>query len=188
MYSVILIPISILRIYEFSGNSVPFELTATAGVLFNYMGPFFHFVSNRPLIFALGFINVVFLIYTERWLPKSNSILPEFSAKRQQFRYSIAKSGGVIPFTFQRSEVHHEYMMGRAQRVVVHLPTKPPNTFVAPDSWKSSAPKGKLYLWRVSDGHVTHDRHRLFIAHLGWSRKETLICKNTYLWWMTFFA
>jgi len=110
------------------------------------MGPFFHFVFNRPLTLALGFVNVVFFIYTERCLPKSNSILPEFSAKRQPFRYSIAKSGGLIPFTIQRSKGQDEYMTGGAQRVVVHLPTKPPNTFVAPDSWKTSAPKGKLYL------------------------------------------
>lgn len=146
MYSVILIPISILRIYEFNGNSVPFGLTTTAGVLFNYMGPFFHFVSNRALTFALGFFNIVFFIYTERCLPKSNSILPEFSVKHQRFRDSIAKSGGLAPFTIQRSKVQDEYMTGGAQRVVVHLPTKPPNTFVAPDSWKTSAPKGKLYL------------------------------------------
>jgi hypothetical protein len=146
VYSVILIPISTLRIYEFNSNSMPFGLTTTAGVLFNYMGPFFYFVSNRPLTFALGFINVVFLIYTERCLPKPNSIIPEFPAKRQRFRYSIAKSGGLVPFTIQRSEVQDEYMTGGAQHVVVHLPTKPPNTFVAPDSWKTSAPKGKLYL------------------------------------------
>lgn len=129
VYSVILVPISILRIYEFNGNSVPFVLTAIAGVLFNFM----------------GLINVIFLIYAERCLPKTRSILPQLSAKRERSRYSISKSGGVIPFTIRRSEVHDEYMNGRAQRIVVHLPTVPPNTFVAPDSWKTSAPKGKLY-------------------------------------------
>jgi hypothetical protein len=69
VYSVILIPLPTLRIAEFNGNSVPFELTATAGVLFNYMGPVIHFVSDRPL-------TLIWIRLHQRRLPHLHGKMP----------------------------------------------------------------------------------------------------------------
>ncbi|KAF8156626.1 hypothetical protein B0H34DRAFT_468877 [Crassisporium funariophilum] len=121
-YTIILIPITITRFIEFGGSKVPFGATAFTAVIFNLM----------------GFINVILVIYIERCFPEP-STLPEFSTKREHFRDSLAKSGGVVPFTVQDSNMQATYLQGRTVRAVVTLPTKPQNTYVPPASWKTTA-------------------------------------------------
>jgi len=138
-YTVILVPITITRLIEFHGSKVPFNATAFAAVIFNLM----------------GFVNVMLVIYIERCFPET-STLPQFSTKREHFRFSLARSGGVVPFTAQKSEVQEKYLEGRAVRAVVAFPTKPQNTYIPPASWKTTASSfGQGYYDRDSDD--SHD-------------------------------
>jgi hypothetical protein len=127
-YAIIVVPISITRIADFNGANIPFWATALTDVLFNLM----------------GLVNVILVIYIEGYFPEA-TILPNFSTKRQAFRDSLARSGGIVPFTLQRSGSEEKYVPEDSQRFVVSLPTKPQNMFVAPDSWKTTAPKGSLF-------------------------------------------
>jgi len=127
-YAIIVVPISITRIADFNGANIPFWATALTDVLFNLM----------------GLVNVILVVYIEGYFPEA-TILPNFSTKRQEFRDSLAKSGGIVPFTFQESGSKEKYTQEAPQRFVVNLPTKPQNTFIAPNTWKTTAPKGRLY-------------------------------------------
>jgi len=127
-YAAIVVPISITRIADFNGASIPFWATALTDVLFNLM----------------GLVNVVLVIYIEKSFPETTT-LPSFSTKRQEFRETLTKTGGIVPFIGQGSSFQEKYVPEAPQRVVVTLPTRLENTYIAPDSWKTTAPKGKPY-------------------------------------------
>jgi hypothetical protein len=85
-YTVILIPISLARLVEFSGGQVPDWALIATDVLYN----------------LTGFVNVIIFLATRRFFPDVGS-LPEFTTPRKQFRDSFVASGGVLPFPLPQS-------------------------------------------------------------------------------------
>ncbi|PPQ78010.1 hypothetical protein CVT25_015566 [Psilocybe cyanescens] len=143
-YSAILIPITIVRIVQFNGKAVPFWIVVIAGFIFNMM-------ANQARL--IGLINVILLVYIEHHAPKPS--LPMFSQSRGSSPYS-SESRGNSPYSFEKSldivEIDikadgkkSSQRNSHSRRVLVKLPTQPPNTFVAPDSWKTTAPRGRNY-------------------------------------------
>ncbi|KAF5370389.1 hypothetical protein D9758_006926 [Tetrapyrgos nigripes] len=90
-YSIILIPITIIRLSEFSGDNIPFGAVIFADVVFN----------------LTGFINVILLMTTRRLLPDMETV-PEFNTQRSK-RASIFQRNGITPFTLERSETAENY-------------------------------------------------------------------------------
>ncbi|KAF8970402.1 hypothetical protein BDZ97DRAFT_1791193 [Flammula alnicola] len=125
-YTTILLPIAIIRFYQFNGNSVSFALATISEIGLNLM----------------GLANVVFVIYIAHRVPKT-SILPQLSIKREHSWDSMAKPEGFLPYD---SDDKEKYALDTSQRVVtVDLPMQPANTYVAPESWKTTAPRGRTY-------------------------------------------
>jgi len=127
-YTLILIPITVVRLVEFNGTTVPFWIVTTAAVIFNLM----------------GFVNVILLVFIENSSPESR-ILPSFSTERDDSHNSLDKRGSMLSFAAGDSGLQEKYVQNTSQRVIVNLPTKPQNTFVAPDEWKTTAPRGVAY-------------------------------------------
>ncbi|KAH9477373.1 hypothetical protein JR316_0009579 [Psilocybe cubensis] len=148
-YSVVLIPITIVRVIQFNGTAVPFSITVITGFIFNMM----------------GFINVIMLLYIDRHTPQTG--LPLFSSasragtpfsfnSRVETPYSF-ESRAKSPFSFEKGRDVVEIDIKpedfkpsskssqQPRNVLVKLPKQPPNTFVAPDSWKTTAPRGRHY-------------------------------------------
>ncbi|THU87007.1 hypothetical protein K435DRAFT_356926 [Dendrothele bispora CBS 962.96] len=99
-YSVILIPITITRLSEFSGDSVPFGAVIFADVVFN----------------LTGFVNVVLLLTTRRLFPDMETV-PDFGTQRSKLGMSVLfQRNGVTPFTLERSEVAESYERDRSDR------------------------------------------------------------------------
>jgi len=132
-YAIILVPISIARISSFDGTNVPFWATAFTDVIFN----------------LTGFVNSILVIYIEKcFSTPETSFDPVFATRRQTFRHSFVKSGGIVPFTAQQSDSDEKDtppVPPLPQRFVVDFPTRPQNTYVAPNSWGTTAPIGKVY-------------------------------------------
>lgn len=112
---------------------------------------FFISLANQARL--IGLINVILLVYIEHHAPKPS--LPMFSQSRGSSPYS-SESRGNSPYSFEKSldivEIDikadgkkSSQRNSHSRRVLVKLPTQPPNTFVAPDSWKTTAPRGRNY-------------------------------------------
>jgi len=137
-YAIIVFPITIVHILESSNtNRVPFVIETLATVLFN----------------LLGLVNVIIALHVLRNASGSgSSVLPTVLSK--------LKPLSIIPIgKFPENEKHNQSQAGRspaslldsdwtrspAQTVAVDLPTKPGCTYVAPDSWKTTASRGRIY-------------------------------------------
>jgi len=85
-YSIALLPISISRLSEFSGHSVPLWATIASAMIFNLS----------------GFVNVVLLVAMWRFLPDA-SALPSITA-RKEGSMSFPEKHGITPFVLPPSE------------------------------------------------------------------------------------
>ena len=149
-YAIILVPISIARISSFNGTNVPFWATAFTDVIFNLTGmiTFNNIFSSFLILDLTGFVNSVLVVYFEKsFASPGTSFAPVFSLKRQTFRRSFVKSGGIIPFTAQESNSDEKPppVPPIPQQFIVDLPGKPRNTYVPPESWKTTASAGQIY-------------------------------------------
>lgn len=99
VYTIVIVPIAFARLSEFAGQTVPFEVTVFTSVLFN----------------LTGFFNVILLLWTSKRFPDAETI-PHFSTPRQHLRESMAKTGGLVPFTLDKSETAEEFKVIRQQR------------------------------------------------------------------------
>ncbi|KAK7443270.1 hypothetical protein VKT23_015867 [Stygiomarasmius scandens] len=98
-YTVILIPITITRLSEFSGNHVAFGAVIFADVVFN----------------LTGFVNVILLLLTRRLFPDMETV-PDFNTQRSK-HMSVIQRNGITPFTLERSEVAESYQRERQATV-----------------------------------------------------------------------
>ncbi|CAL1709087.1 unnamed protein product [Somion occarium] len=80
-YSILLLPVSIARLIEFGGREVPFWATILADFIFNLQ----------------GFVNVMLLLGTRRFIPDTAS-LPMFSTPRKEVDFSSSEAVGITPF------------------------------------------------------------------------------------------
>lgn len=119
MYAIILLPLTVTRLLEFSGNHVPLGATIFTDVIFNLTG-----TCSRLLIMYIcvtshtpGFVNVLLLVITHRYFPEVHT-LPKFSTPRNKhISVSLSKAGGVTPFTLSRSTTAEKYRRERAYYV-----------------------------------------------------------------------
>ncbi|PPQ84573.1 hypothetical protein CVT26_004040 [Gymnopilus dilepis] len=149
-YAIILVPISIARISSFNGTNVPFWATAFTDVIFNLTGKVISNNIFRSILIPnfIGFVNSVLVVYIEKsFASPGTSFAPIFSLKRQTFRHSFVKSGGIIPFTAQQSDSDEKPppVPPIPQQFIIDLPGKPRNTYVPPESWKTTASAGQIY-------------------------------------------
>lgn len=80
-YTVILVPISLARLVEFAGGSVPDWAVDVTDVLYN----------------LTGFVNVMIFLATRHLFPDVG-MLPDFTTPRKDLRGSFIEHGGVSPF------------------------------------------------------------------------------------------
>ncbi|KAJ8087716.1 hypothetical protein PM082_006553 [Marasmius tenuissimus] len=99
-YTLLLIPITITRLTEFSGRRVPFGATIFAAVVFN----------------LTGFVNVVLIVVTRRVFPDLGA-LPEFNTPRNKLLDVVFGKTGVTPFTLERSDTADSYNRERQARL-----------------------------------------------------------------------
>ncbi|KAJ7669463.1 hypothetical protein DFH06DRAFT_1181260 [Mycena polygramma] len=100
VYTLLLTPITIARLSQFTGADVPFWATVVTDVIFN----------------LTGFANVLLLAATRKCLPDARQ-LPDFSTGRQNMRKSLWKAKGVTPFTLERSESAAMFDLERLARI-----------------------------------------------------------------------
>ncbi|KAJ7199152.1 hypothetical protein GGX14DRAFT_373230, partial [Mycena pura] len=96
VYTLLIIPISIARLSQFAGASVPFWATVLADVIFN----------------LTGFANVVILLATRRLFPDTRD-LPTFATARQAVRKSLFTRGGITPFLIAHSDSAEQFDVAR---------------------------------------------------------------------------
>ncbi|KAF8869397.1 hypothetical protein BD779DRAFT_698206 [Infundibulicybe gibba] len=106
-YTVLLVPITLSRLSEFAGNTVPLWATMLTATIFN----------------LTGFVNVLLLLYTESIFPEAGT-LPEYSTPRKCFNTSLTKSGGITPYIIDRSDAPDRYIK-ECIVVTVQSPTLP---------------------------------------------------------------
>lgn len=98
-FTVLLLPVAIARISSFAGHRVPFAVIVFTDIVFN----------------LTGLVNVILLLTTRRFYPDMD--LPEFNTQRNpNHQFLIMESGGVEPFTLNRSVSAESY---RRQRETV---------------------------------------------------------------------
>lgn len=104
-YSIVLVPIALARLSEFSGHKVPFWATVLTDIIFNLTGTY---APARPIALSCsyahqttGFVNVVLWYKTHQRFPDT-ATLPEFSMRRKTLIMPFSKSG-VTPFTLMGS-------------------------------------------------------------------------------------
>lgn len=116
-FTCILIPISAARIPSFFGIEVPFAITIITAIIFNLSGPSL-LLFERPseIESRAGFINVMLLLWTSKYIPVGDE-LPSFGTKRTHISVSLHKTGGLMPFTVDRSEQAEEYEKVRKHRL-----------------------------------------------------------------------
>ncbi|KDR76507.1 hypothetical protein GALMADRAFT_448937 [Galerina marginata CBS 339.88] len=129
-YALILLPISVVRIAEFSGVAIPFWATASTTAICN----------------LTGLVNVLLVLYIENRVPDTNDTLPTFSEKPWHSRSPSAASGDILSLSIHVNRSVEKFDDETSERVVVKLPTKPEQTYIAPDAWNTTAAKGKTYL------------------------------------------
>ncbi|KAK1216407.1 hypothetical protein PQX77_020960 [Marasmius sp. AFHP31] len=102
-YTLLLIPITITRLTEFSGRRVPFGATIFAAVVFNLTGKSISII-RRPISYSplrcsdLG-------------------ALPEFNTPRNKLLDVVFGKTGVTPFTLERSDTADSYNRERQARL-----------------------------------------------------------------------
>jgi len=98
-FTILLLPVAIARITSFAGPKVPFGVIIFTDSLFN----------------LIGLLNVLLLLSTRRFYPDMD--LPEFNTPRNTaHQFFLMESGGVSPFTLNRSVSAESY---RRQREAV---------------------------------------------------------------------
>ncbi|KAF8190170.1 hypothetical protein BJ912DRAFT_965883 [Pholiota molesta] len=129
-YTAIMLPMTIIRIVELKYNSVPFALTAVSGIIFN----------------SMGLVNVILLLYISRAFQQLDT-LPQVSPSREYYKRSMEKTREGSFYDRKGSHEQYEDLVHDSlpRLVKVTLPTKPAGTYVAPDSWKTGSPGGKIY-------------------------------------------
>ncbi|KAJ7484277.1 hypothetical protein FB451DRAFT_1231959 [Mycena latifolia] len=98
-YTWLILPITIVRILEFTGTPAPFGVIVVSDVIFN----------------LTGFVNVILLVATRRLFPDAQE-LPQFSTVRPVVRTSVFKAGGIAPFTIKRSDTAEQFEALRLAR------------------------------------------------------------------------
>ncbi|KAJ6572225.1 hypothetical protein B0H19DRAFT_1133019 [Mycena capillaripes] len=100
VYTLLIVPITIARLTEFSGGRVPFWATVISDVIFN----------------LTGFANVLLLVATLKLMPDVTQ-LPDFSTARQAIRKSLWVTNGITPFTIARSDTAEQFNIERLARI-----------------------------------------------------------------------
>lgn len=80
-YGLLLLPVSLARLIEFSGHAVPFWATMLADFIFNLQ----------------GLVNVILLLSTRHLIPDT-AFLPSFSTQRKTIDFNSPEAVGITPF------------------------------------------------------------------------------------------
>ncbi|KAF9261334.1 hypothetical protein L218DRAFT_502799 [Marasmius fiardii PR-910] len=99
-YTLCLLPITIARLTEFSGQKVPFGAIIFTAIVFN----------------LTGFVNVTLIIITRRVFPDLET-LPEFNTPRNKLLDVVYGKTGVTPFTIERSDTADTFRRQRQERL-----------------------------------------------------------------------
>ncbi|KAK7683172.1 hypothetical protein QCA50_013845 [Cerrena zonata] len=121
-YSVLLLPASLARLIEFGGHNVPFWATMLADFIFNLQ----------------GFVNVVVLLSTRRFIPDT-ATLPIFSTPRKEIDFTSPEAIGITPFILPPKP--EPAQLERAETVVsvdstTPMVPKPRFSMLRPMSWR----------------------------------------------------
>jgi hypothetical protein len=126
-YVIIMFPITIARIVELSGGTIAIWALVMVEAIVNLM----------------GFFNVFLLIYIVGTVVR-RSVLPQ--SMSESSRGSIEKSDDdTAPFFIQISKTTERYSQADEPLDKVAYPVKPQNVYVAPDSWNTTAPRGRAF-------------------------------------------
>ncbi|KAJ3501644.1 hypothetical protein NLJ89_g9243 [Agrocybe chaxingu] len=140
-YTILVLPIMLIRLSDFDGQKVPFWAMALGSVIFNLM----------------GFVNVMLIIHLERWFP-AVSALPTTSTRQELPPTSFSNSEGLAPLTLrhlddqEKGDINNIGKKDSRTRkkdstlwVRVELPVRPQNSYIPPEEWQSTGKFGMLY-------------------------------------------
>jgi hypothetical protein len=116
-YSLILVPISLARLVEFAGGTVPDWAPIVTDVLFNLQGKpsLSSFLTQHQLTIHThtGFVNVTLFLATRHFFPDV-AVLPEFTIRRKEYSPGIVEAGGLTPFPFSTEWMGQRFGPGPA--------------------------------------------------------------------------
>lgn len=135
-YTAVMTPMTIIRLVELKYDSVPFVWTAVSGIFFNSMGIQFLLCAQRHhnSRSSQGLINVILLLHIAREFNRLE-ILPRVDPNHTIYKITVPQTGEYPAYDDEKDELDDS----KPRTVKVDIPTKPAGTYVAPDSWKTSA-------------------------------------------------